>query len=217
MTPIDDMNSVVRGIASQMPNAVVADLGACDGGTARQMFSWLPNAPARFLVVEPDPRNLDMIRAAALPACVEVVPCAIGKEDGWGILHQSESDTQKGPGGMWSVSSTMRKPKRTLDLFPFIKYRNDVKVRVRGLDSLCSEMGINGFDILWCDIEGSEGDMIEGGRATLARTKYLFIEKWADELYEGMATRDKILDLLIDWVIVGEWEYDILLRNASVK
>ena len=118
---------------------------------------------------------------------------------------------------MWSVSSTMRKPKRTLDLFPFIKYRNDVKVRVRGLDSLCSEMGINGFDILWCDIEGSEGDMIEGGRATLARTKYLFIEKWADELYEGMATRDKILDLLIDWVIVGEWEYDILLRNASVK
>jgi len=212
----DDLNETVQRVVAQLHGATVADLGACDGGTAKQLIGWLPDRPKRFVVVEPDPRNLAMIARAGMPDWVEVWPCAIGDHNGKTALHQSESDTERGPGGIWSVSSTIRTPKETKTLFPFIQYRHDVEVACWRFDDLCEMIGIQGFDFLWVDIEGSERDLIEHGATVLARTRYLFIEHWAAELYAGMWTRDELVQHLPGWDILGEWQYDMLLWNGAV-
>lgn len=212
--PVAAMNNVIRSHVADLSHATVCDLGACNGATALQLLGWLPDAPKKFLVVECDPRNLRLIEDAKLPECMEVIPVAVGREDGKATLHLSSSKTHKGPGGMWSVSSTLLPPKDTRTVFPFIDYESDVVVPVRSLDSLCAERGIEYFDFLWVDIEGSERAMIEGGRRVLERSRFMFIEAWRMELYEGMWTRDEMLRQLPGWEVLGEWEADMLLRNA---
>ena len=66
------------------------------------------------------------------------------------------------------------------------------------------------------DMQGAEGDLVAGGRETLARTRYLYTECFDDELYEGAPTRSALLDMLPDFEVVRLYESDILLRNARL-
>lgn len=209
------MNAVIRAIARGFPSACCGDIGCANWGTVRQMLGWLPNPPRRFLAVEPDPRNLDLMRREGIPPGVELAECAIGSCDGPGTLLLSDSDEKKAFGGMWSVSSSLRRPARHLQAYPWVKFERHAPVQVRSLDSLCRERGIDGFDILWVDIQGSERDLVEGGAATLDRTKYLFIEAEKEEMYAGQWTRAQLLEAMPRWAVVGEWTYDVLLRNRD--
>jgi hypothetical protein len=65
-------------------------------------------------------------------------------------------------------------------------------------------------------IQGAEGDLVAGGRETLARTKYVYTECFDDELYEGAPTRVALLDMLPGFEVVKLYESDILLRNAAL-
>jgi 2-O-methyltransferase len=73
-------------------------------------------------------------------------------------------------------------------------------------------------DLIWCDIQGAERNMIAGGRQTLARTSWLLTECYSIEMYEGQATRDELLHLLgSQWALVAEWpeNANLLLRNRN--
>lgn len=212
-----EMNAALRAVVQQFHAPVLCDIGACNGATAAQLASWCSHPVQTLLMVEPDPRNIAYMEKNWLPKGATLVPCAIGSTDREGVLHLSDSKTRYAFGGMWSVSSTMRTPKQHLTEFPFVTYGTDVPVRVRSLDSLCREHGLRGFDMLWVDIEGSERDLIEGGRETLARSRYLFTEKWSTELYAGMATRDELVAMLPGWSVAGEWSFDMLFRNDRVQ
>ena len=45
-------------------------------------------------------------------------------------------------------------------------------------------------------MQGAEGDMIAGGQATLARTRYLYTEYSNEEIYEGEPTLETLLAML---------------------
>ena len=83
------------------------------------------------------------------------------------------------------------------------------------LDDLFSQFGLEKIDLLWVDIQGSERDMIKGGQAALKKTRYCFMEVESIPLYEGEALKPELLSLMQGWDLVGEFEYNVLLRNTQ--
>lgn len=91
-----------------------------------------------------------------------------------------------------------------------------IKVEVRTLDTWSAKHEPGPIDFIWADIQGAEGDLVAGGRDTLARTKYVYTECFDHEFYEGAPTRVALLDMLPGFEVVKLYESDILLRNAAL-
>ena len=62
-------------------------------------------------------------------------------------------------------------------------------------------------------MQGAEGDLIKGGRETLANTRYFYTEYNNRELYEGQLGLRELLSLLPDFDVVQRYPHDVLLRN----
>ena len=57
--------------------------------------------------------------------------------------------------------------------------------------------------------------MIAGGPVALSHTRYLFMEVEKVELYQGEGLRDDLVNMLPGWEVIGEWEFNILMRNTA--
>lgn len=91
-----------------------------------------------------------------------------------------------------------------------------IEVETGSLDSYARKTGISTVDCIWAHVQGTEGEMIRGGRDLLGRTRYLFMEYSDDELYEGQAPLAGILAMLPDLRVVELWADHVLLENRSL-
>ena len=212
---LKEMNAKLRSVMQTLPNAVYADLGCSNLSTINQAIGWLPSFKT-FLAVEPDPRNIAWIKRNGVPRGVELIECAISDHDGEMDLILSGSDTNVAFNHMWSVSSSLRQPKEHDKHWPFVHFRDRVKVPVRTLASICAERGIKGFDFLWLDIQGSEVDAYRGSPEVYENTKWVFCEAETFEAYAGQWTRNAMLAEMSGFELAGAWDHDCLLRNKSL-
>lgn len=120
----------------------VVEIGA-NIGTQALYFS-LSGRVARILAIEPDPRNLALLRRNieenGLASRVSVVECAIGSADSEGLLYRTA--------GNHGASS----------LFPREGAADSVHVAIRPLSTILAENAIaqDTVDFIWMDIEGAE-------------------------------------------------------------
>lgn len=189
-----------REILQACQQAVVVELGAHHGTDSSYLYDSCPGGPALYVAVEADPRNLPNIRIHMKHRLNHfvLVHAAIADYDGTADLYQA--DGEKGTG-----SSSIRRPKKHLETWPDITFERTVKVPAVRLDTLATDLSIGEIDLLWCDIQGCERDMIAGGQETLARTRWLLAEADSEEYYEGQAMRDELPGLLPDFELVAEW------------
>lgn len=180
------------------------ELGAHRGADT----SWMADIGGVSLyALEPDPRNQQAARNN-----VAVRNAAISDFDGRGLLTLSEH----GWGQEWTFSSSIKQPLNHLHRFP-VTFGEAVEVEMIRLDSFCKEHELGVIDFILADIQGAEGEMIRGGRETLARTRFLFTEYSDDELYENQATLSEILGLLPDFRVIELWPDDVLLENTRFQ
>jgi 2-O-methyltransferase len=59
--------------------------------------------------------------------------------------------------------------------------------------------------------------MVKGGSRTLERTRYLYTEYSNDEMYEGQATLQDMLDLLPQFGVLELWPDNVLLVNRNLQ
>lgn len=183
---------------------IFLELGAYRGDDS----GWLAEIPdVNIHAFEPDPRNNQEPRDN-----VTLHRAAIADYDGWGSLILSE----QGWGQVWTHSSSIKKPKNHLLRYP-VTFGEEVEVQMITLDSICQQQGLGVIDFIWADIQGAEGEMIRGGKQTLARTRYLYTEYSDDELYENQITLRDILTLLPDFRVLELWEDDVLLENQLLR
>lgn len=71
-----------------------------------------------------------------------------------------------------------------------------VKVPALPLDTLFEREGIGSVDLMKVDIQGAERMLIQGGTQALRKVRWLFIEVFFDEFYEGSARFGEIDNLL---------------------
>jgi FkbM family methyltransferase len=186
---------------------VIMELGAHHGHDTALLYD-AAIKPVKYIAVEADPRNIPTLEMRVQPRPIEILHAAIWDRMGEIDLHLSH--------GEGAGSSSLRAPLKHLEHFPDIKFSGHARVHALPLDSITLYYAINHVDLIWCDIQGAERNMIAGGRMTLARTSWLLTECDRIEMYEGQATRDELLDLLgPHWELVAEWpeNANLLLRN----
>ena len=200
-------------VLRELHSATVIECGAFDGATAEQVARLLPDAPKVWHAFECDPRNMERCRANPIyrrPG-FHLWPFAIAEDDSVVTLHPSSADGQQ-----WTASSTICGPSGEMEKnFSWLRYREEDRLQVesRSLDSFVAEHGIEDIDLLWCDVEGAERRIIEGGRRALAHTRYLFLEVWEAKIFEGMWTYAETLAALPEFEVVKRFTGDVLLRR----
>lgn len=201
--PISIRDWVHRTFRGSAPK-VMLELGAHNG----EDTDWLARVPnATVHAFEPDPRNHPPARRN-----VVLHRAAIADRDGTGALVLSE----RGWGRPWTASSSIKRPKNHLARYD-VTFGETIEVELVALDTFSRRHASGAIDFIWADVQGAEGEMIRGGRETLARTRYLYTEYSDDELYEGQVALDDILRLLPDFRVLELWPSDVLLANRRFE
>jgi 2-O-methyltransferase len=208
----------IRKIIAEAQRPVCLDLGAHVGEDASRMLNAAFDAGRRpkILMVEPDPRNVERIKMSGIlqrrGADLSLIHGAIAEHSGRCDFHMCDNASNQA-----FASGSIRKPTGHLQHFPWCTFKKIESVPCFSLDDLMVEHELDHIDVLWVDIQGAEKDMILGGPAALARTRYLYVEAESVEFYEGQALRPELLAMLPDFSLIEEFDYNLLLRNDKLQ
>ncbi len=184
----DRLCSVLRARCAPREGApVVLDVGANIGVATMAMATAL-HGPARFLAVEPSPRNLAHLRrnlaANGFEQRAEVIAAAAGAEPGSLSFHESEFGA-----GSHLVSAHHLAG----GAMPA------VQVPVETLDRIVSARGLERLDLIKIDVEGFEPDVLAGGAGAIERFRpaiYMEFNSWTLMAYRDMNPRGFLEDLV---------------------
>jgi len=202
---------------SQEP--VIFEFGTCDGQHTNIMCSILKqmNKNFKYHAFEGDYRIIPNFwrNNANHVMDIKLNQAAIGNKDGEVIFNLSGGEESR-PGHFKQAfygSSSIRKPKKTAEYWPDMTFEES-KVKCYKFDTYYNEVKPGIIDFIWADIQGAEGDLIDGGQEALSKTRYLYTEYSNDELYEGEVGLDEILKRLPgSWTVIEDYGSDILLKN----
>ena len=201
------------------PDPVILDVGCNDGQHSAWFLELFPGA--RVYAFEPDPRAAKAFRATVRSERAKLFEIAVAARDGTATFHASDGlpDPKVAdlyPEG-WHQSGSLRRPGRShQELYPWCRFERTFEVQTRRLDGWCSDEGVGPIDLVWADVQGAEGDLVEGGREALARTRYFYTEYDDNELYEGQLSLAQLVKLLPEFEIVRRYRWDVLLRNRRL-
>jgi FkbM family methyltransferase len=203
---------------------LILDIGANDGSDTFRFVSLFPNATV--YAFEPDPRAAAKFKSRGPHPRVWLFQIAIGAVDGEADFYVSSGLPPASPEIMsrlksnypqgWDYSGSLRAPKNATAIYPWLKFESKIKVPVRSLDSWASERGIKKIDFIWADMQGAEGDLVAGGRETLARTRYLYTEYSDQEEYEGQPTLPQLSAMLPNFSILRRYQFDVFFENKAI-
>lgn len=185
-------------------NPVILDVGAYDG-TDSYEFAELGCTVYCF---EPIHANRMKMR---LHKNIFIHPYAIGAVETITEFKYCSTHQQSG---------SLLEPKNHLTIWPDIKFDTTEVVKVQPLDHWFAMFGRD-IDLIWVDVNGSEGDLVRGATETFKNTRFLFIESSDKELFEGQIKTDELLAMLPGWELLGVYNSlgnfgNLLLKNGKV-
>jgi 2-O-methyltransferase len=201
---------IVRLIAHTSP--VILDIG-CNDGEHSRMFVELFESPEVYSF-DPEPRA----RARFKEPGAVFFPLALGSRDGEVAFYQS-GGCAPGESVPRDLSGSTHRPTGHLQMHPWCTFDSVIVVQERRLDSwarsfLKKEQAV---DFVWADVQGAEADLIEGGRETLARTRFFYTEYSNVELYAGQPSLVQLQEMLPDFETVEVFPYDVLFKNKRLS
>jgi FkbM family methyltransferase len=153
----------------------VIDVGANAGQFAVAAAKLL--APARLYAFEPIPEVCERLKknTTTIPQ-IETVALALGEAEGRREFHLNS----------YSHSSSMLSLGRGhLEAFPGAREVATIDLQMSTLDTVFSGKELAPPVLLKLDVQGYEAKVIEGGKATLARTSWVVAETSLRPLYEA--------------------------------
>ena len=168
----------------------------------------------RYIVFEPDPRNVEEIKKRSIYKHITLEPFAISDVNGTTDFYLSSGNVDPNQPD-WTGSSSILKPKRHLDEHRWCKFDQKTTVPTITLDSYCKKEKIDYIDFIWADVQGAEAKMVDGGQNILKATKYLYCEYSNAELYDGQKQLNEWIEKLPgSWKVVEQYPHDILLESV---
>ena len=138
------------------PGMKVLDIGA-NIGYFVPIEAKIVGSSGKVYAIEPDPRNLDLLRKNIQlnnVSNVEIFDCAISDKTGIEEFYLSKTSSHN-------------------SLLPISKTIGKIRVKVYTVDDFLKENGINSVDAMRIDIEGAEGKAINGASLTLEKTEVI--------------------------------------------
>lgn len=167
-----------------------SDLCVNCGANIGEVTMWLAHRGARVIAVEPDPATLVPLRYnLANERNVNIVPKGLWNTDGEVTFYQKPD---------------------TADTSAFNEWGEPVVIPVAKLDSLMAEYD-EPIQLLVGDAEGAEPEVLEGGRDTLKRTRYVSLDVGAER--RGVSTKEVCRKQLLDlgFTIIAETRHNKLV------
>lgn len=209
-------------IITPVSNPTVFEFGTCDGQHTNVMCQILKHYGKKFQyhAFEADHRIIPGFWQIneAHKNDITFNNSAIGNTDGTVKFNLSGGEeTREGHFKQaFYGSSSIREPKKVNEFWPDMTFEED-EVNCYKFDTYVKDFAVEKIDFIWADIQGAEGDLIDGGQDALSKTRYLYTEYSNDELYEGEIGLDQILDRLPgEWEIVEDYGSDVLLKNKNI-
>ena len=204
--------SEITAISKILVNSVspcIVELGGYHGEDSMWMMQVVAEKNPVCIMVEPDPQNIATIKGLGYGG--RLIEGAISDHTGhcdfWACY------TEEGRG-----SGSIRRPTGHITEKPWYDFKKmQTEIPCYALDDIFIGHELDHIDVLWVDIQGAERDMIAGGQKALKHTRFLFIEAEERELYEGQALRPQLLKSLPEWVVIAEFEHNLLLRNDAFQ
>lgn len=199
-------------IASLLPaEPALIEIGSFDGKDAQELLD--ATDAKEIYCFEPINENIEKIKALKDDRII-LFPYAASCFNGKILMAIPSSHPQ---------SATLKEPKEHLKVWPEIEYNNTQMVNATTLDSWNAKVR-NGalIDFIWCDVNGSEADLIMGAVKTLAITKYLYIEYCEKELFKKALNRKKLIKALPGFEVIGDYNFkgnygNLLFKNKNEK
>jgi len=203
-------------------NPIILDVGANDGASSFMFHRLFPKA--KIYSFEPDKRALERFsmrlnNITSFAKQCRVFQCAISNFDGSQEFYASGGKNPKNDLGIddWDLSGSLCKPKEHLEQAPWCTFDKKTVVDCYKLDTWSSKICNGLIDLIWADVQGAEGLLIEGARETLSRTRFFYTEYYNNEMYEGQLNLDQILELLPDFEVLADYGSDVLLVNKKLS
>jgi 2-O-methyltransferase len=203
---------------------LVLDIGCYDGKDSLGLSNVLNCEVHCF---EADPLSQDLFESIhAGNNKLFLYKCAVSNVDGEIDFYQSNHPQ----------SNSIREPKVHVDVFPGVKFDEVTKVQSIRLDTWLRNYQLFDasrkwkagssheviIDFIWADVNGAEIDLLRGGWNALSKTRYLYIESGAKELYKGQLLADKIQKMLAgDFQLIGRYNWgenfgNLLFKNTKL-
>jgi FkbM family methyltransferase len=215
------------------PDPEIVEIGCNDGADTEKWLEFWPGG--RFFCFDPEPRALVKFQKRINDRRVNLYSCAVSDVDGFSTFYQTTGmPPHNGPGerweghdGDWDMSGSLCKPTGHLDYSPWTKFPaaagedvTNLVVPTVKLDTWATSYWVDPemmpiINFMWCDPQGSQAKIIQGGPWVFSHTKLLYIEYYEKEMYEGEPDLEEILRLLgSDWELEALYGGDnALLRN----
>lgn len=207
---MNDIWTYYPGIIAASPSPVVLEIGAARGeDTVKLMAPVLESGkPYRYLAFEPEPNNIPFLRALPVAAQIDIIQAAVGDHSGSADFRGT---------GDWPYSGSLKEPRQHETMWPDVKFMPPTKVVVVTLDGVTLAHRIDRVDFIWCDVQGAEDLVIDGGQKTLARTRYFYTEHLEVEAYAGQIPLAEIHRRLPgNWELVEDFGMDALFKNLDL-
>jgi len=213
----EEEKTAIRQALTDVRNPCIVELGAHCG----EDEPWLRDAcqvVPKYVLVEPDPRNVQMIIREGINYARRGITCesrrvivgAVAETNATREFWMSDN-ARTGDHG----SGSLRRPTGHIEGMPWITFDRKTMVECYSLDFIFDSQWLHKIDLLWVDIQGAERDMIAGGQMALKYTRYLFMEAEEVELYEGEALKHELIAMLSGWTLLKDFGYNIFLRNEN--
>ena len=168
---------------------VIFDIGSCEGEDAIRYARLFPRA--RVFALEPLPANVEILRTNVArythDGTITVLDMAASDRSGNATLHVSSGQPDdRPPPRDWDYgnkSSSLLRPDRHRQIFPWIKFDREITVATTRLDELCARLGIEAIDFIHLDVQGAELAVLAGAGRILETVRAIWMEVEAIPLY----------------------------------
>lgn len=178
---------LVERIPIERPLTIV-DVGAHAGEFTESIERYA--GLQRALLIEPLPERAAALRLKFPEPVATVVQCAAAAQEGTVDFQEYEADCTSSLLTMTPIESGLQQTLMTGQV------RRQHTVQTRRLDDLCKAAGIDSVDLLKIDAQGAELDVLDGARAMLRRTRFVWIEVSFRPLYAKSCVFSQVFDLL---------------------
>ncbi len=193
---------------------LILEIGCNDGTDTLKFLEAMPHS--RVYTFEPDPRAIKRFRGNVSDHRVILSEVAVSATDGKATFYGSSGRAparSRRPGALaccfldeWDLSGSLCRPTGHLTFSPWTTFPESRRYQVKTirLDTwLSNHPEIETIDFIWCDVQGAEVMVIQGGTNTLAITRYFYTEFYNKPLYEGQLPLSKLQEMLPGFQLLG--------------
>jgi len=212
-TMVDSLSKEYIKTLISKENPIVLEIGSANGDDTVDFIKTFADTKFKLYGFEPEPKNIKIIEKKIHSSNFELFKGVVSDTDGEITFNRSRTNNPED----LSFSGSIMKPKNHLKLWDWIYFDEVVTVPSITLDTFVKTKNIPLIDFIWCDVQGAEEKVIQGGTQTFKdKVRYLFTEYSNDEQYEGQPRLERILELLPSFEVIRNDGSDVLLKNKNL-